>query len=192
LIDILNGCKKALPDSQKKLYYLLYNDAMRISMRYTRHPEEAAEMINNGFLEIFRRIPRFEYPADHHYIEWSFRSWFNKIMAHAAVDYLRKNRNDLLNGSIKDIEGSGQETAAFEIHPLDHIAYGELIGYIHTLSPAYRIVFNLFVIDGFSHEEISGMLGISAGTSKSNLFRAREQLRKMLKKTNEETIAKYN
>jgi len=192
LIDILNGCKKELPESQQKLYYLLYDDAMRICMRYTRRPEEAAEIINNGFLEIFRRIPAFAYPTDQQYIEWSFRSWFKKIMAHAAVDYLRKDRNNILNGNVKNIDGKDLDTPGYDIHPLDHIAYGELIGYIHALSPAYRIVFNLFVIDGFSHDEIAGMLGISAGTSKSNLFRAREQLRNMLKKTNEEAIAKYN
>ena len=161
-------------------------------MRYTRKLEEAAEIINDGFLEIFRRIPGFEYPADRQYIEWSFRSWFKKIMVHAAVDYLRKDGSNILKGNVKSINGGDQDTPGYDIHPLDHIAYGELISYIHALSPAYRIVFNLFVIDGFSHEEIAGMLKISAGTSKSNLFRAREQLRKMLKKTNEETIAKYN
>jgi RNA polymerase sigma factor (sigma-70 family) len=174
------------------LYYLLYDDAMRICMRYTNKPEEAAEMINNGFLEIFRRISGFEYPADRRHIEWSFRSWFKKIMAHAAVDYYRRYRNNILSGDLKSIESNNQGHADSGIHPLDHIAYEELIGYIQSLSPAFRTVFNLFVIDGFSHEEIAAMLGISTGTSKSNLFRAREQLRKMLKKTNEEVIARYN
>ena len=192
LIDILTGCKKELPESQKELYYLLYDDAMRICMRYTYKPEEAAEMINNGFLEIFRRISVFEYPADRRQIEWSFRSWFKKIMAHAAVDYYRRHRNNILSGDLKSIESNNQDHADPGIHPLDHIAYEELIGYVQSLSPAFRIVFNLFVIDGFSHEEIAGMLKISTGTSKSNLFRAREQLRKMLKKTNEEVIARYN
>ncbi|OIR00648.1 ECF RNA polymerase sigma factor SigE [mine drainage metagenome] len=108
--------------------------------------------------------------------------WMKKIMINTAIDYLRKNNFLPEIGAIEEsiwIEDKSQSAD-------QSILYKELISSVKKLPPAYRAVFNLYIIDGFTHQEIANQLGISVGTSKSNLSKAREILQKVVKKSNEE------
>ena len=172
-------------ESQKKLYSSFYGYAMAVCDRYTNSQDDAVEILNDGFLKIFKEIHRYK-PAYTDVVS-SFKGWLRKIMVYTAIDHFRKNykhqfTTELDNGIIQ--VSSGGEDA------LDRISYEEIIRSIQDLTPGYRAVFNLFVIEGFSHEEISDQLGISIGTSKSNLAKARRQLQKILFQQNQIQLTK--
>jgi len=172
-------------ESQKKIYSSFYGYAMAVCDRYTNNQDDAVEILNDGFLKIFKEIHRYR-PAYSDVVS-SFKGWLRKIMVYTAIDHFRKNykhqfTTDLDNGIIQ--VSSGGEDA------IDRISYEEIIRSIQDLTPGYRAVFNLFVIEGFSHEEISDQLGISIGTSKSNLAKARRQLQKILFQQNQIQVTK--
>ena len=172
-------------ESQKKIYTSFYGYAMAVCDRYTNNQDDAVEILNDGFLKIFKEIHRYK-PAYSDVVS-SFKGWLRKIMVYTAIDHFRKNQKhqftaELDNGIIQ--VSSGGENA------LDKISYEEIIRSVQELTPGYRTVFNLFVIEGFTHEEISGRLGISTGTSKSNLAKARRQLQKILFQQNQIQITK--
>lgn len=111
----------------------------------------------------------------------SFKSWLRKIMINSAIDHYRKYSKHYNN---EEVTESVTWIPNHQSDVISDLSYTELVGVIQHLSPAYRTVFNLYVIDGFNHEEISSQLEISVGTSKSNLFKAREHLKAVLKKYN--------
>lgn len=161
---------------------------MGVCVRYAHSEEDAMEVVQDGFLKIFRHLGDFVAPKDSESLFPAFRGWLKKIMVYTAIDHYRSEKNRPAQGSL---ENAHHKLATATHHPLDKLAYEELIRIVQKLSPGYRAVFNLFVIDGFSHEEISDALGISVGTSKSNLAKARENLRHMIKKTYEAYSSKY-
>lgn len=175
LTEHIRGCSLNNRDSQKKIFGSFYGYAMAICTRYTNRQEDAVEILNDGFLKIFMEMHRFK-PA-YADVMSSFKGWLAKIMVYTAIDHNRKYHKQemmtFLNGKIVDMP-SLYENA------IDKISYDEIIRAVQNLSPAYRTVFNLFVIEGFSHEEIGKKLGISSGTSKSNLSKAKRHLQKDL------------
>lgn len=175
LIQHIGGCSLNNRESQKKIYCSFYGYAIAICSRYTSRQEDAVEILNDGFLKIFTEMHRFV-PA-YADVMSSFKGWLAKIMVYTAIDYNRKYHKQemmtFLNGKIIDMPSSYENA-------LDKISYEEIIRAVQDLSPAYRTVFNLFAIDGFSHEEIGRKLGISSGTSKSNLSKAKRHLQKKL------------
>ncbi|MEP6628506.1 MAG: sigma-70 family RNA polymerase sigma factor [Ginsengibacter sp.] len=175
LIQHIGGCGLNNRESQKKLFSSYYGYAMSICCRYANNQEDAAEILNDGFLKIFKEIHRFV-PA-YENVGNSFKGWLSKIMVYTAIDHNRmRHRYDSLtsyNGKIIEVQDDDEDA-------LDKISYDEIIKAIQQLSPAYRTIINLFVIDGFSHDEIAHKLGIASGTSKSNLFKAKKQLQKIL------------
>jgi len=180
ITTLLDGCRQNNRSSQKVLYLLLHEYAMKICYRYTNRLEEAQELMNEGFVKLFKHIAQFDenrYPD----ILTSLKGWFKRILINTCIDHYRKN-NSSLNGHY--ISSENENIADNSESGLDKLSYKEIIESIRQLSPTYRTVFNLFVIEGLTHEEIANHLGISIGTSKSNLSKARENLKKiLLKKT---------
>ena len=162
-------------ESQKKIYNSFYGYAMAICNRYSNNSDDVVEIINDGFLKIFKEIHRYK-PAYSDVLS-SFKGWLRKIMVYTAIDHFRRNQK---HQQTSDLDNGVVQFSAGTIDPLSRISYQEIIMAIKELSPGYRTVFNLFVIDGLTHEEISQQLGISIGTSKSNLAKARKQIQKML------------
>ena len=162
-------------ESQKKIYTSFYGYAMAVCDRYTNNQDDALEILNDGFLKIFKEVHRYK-PAYSDVIS-SFKGWLRKIMVYTAIDHFRKNHKYAFTAELDN--GVIQVSAPAET-PLDRLSYEEIIRAVQKLTPDYRTVFNLFIIEGFTHEEISGKLGISTGTSKSNLAKARRQLQKIL------------
>ena len=162
-------------ESQKKIYTSFYGYAMAVCDRYTNNQDDALEILNDGFLKIFKEIYRYK-PAYSDVIS-SFKGWLRKIMVYTAIDHFRKNHKYAFTAELDNgvIQVSAQTETA-----LDRLSYEEIIRSVQKLTPGYRTVFNLFIIEGFTHEEISEKLGISTGTSKSNLAKARRQLQKIL------------
>lgn len=175
LSQYIRGCALNERESQKKIYNSFYGYAMAICDCYANNEDDAVEILNDGFLKIFKEVHRYK-PAYANEIN-SFKGWLRKIMVCTAIDHFRKNKKHRLVGEL-DITVS--QASVHEQDGLDKISYDEIIGFIQKLSPAYRTVLSLFIIEGYSHEEIAEQLGISVGTSKSNLAKARKQLQKIL------------
>lgn len=181
----IRGCTLNKRESQKKIYNSFYSYGMSICDRYSKRREDSIEIFNDGFLKIFKEIHRYK-PLYADEIN-SFKGWVRKILIYTAIDHCRKYNKHYFTA---DMDTSLIYFPAVEENAFDMISYDEIIRAIQNLSPAYRTVLNLFIIDGFSHEEIAGQLEISIGTSKSNLFKARLQLQKLLKKDNKILIEK--
>lgn len=178
----IRGCALNSRESQKKIYSSFYGYAMSICHRYANQDEDATEILNDGFLKVFVEIYRFK-PAYADTVS-SFKGWLRKIMIYTAIDHFRKNQRHKM---LAELNESYMHVPASQEDAVDKLSYEEIIGAIKYLTPGYRTVFNLFVIEGFSHDEIAKELGISAGTSKSNLAKARKQLQKILFHQNEIT-----
>jgi RNA polymerase sigma factor (sigma-70 family) len=165
---IIDGCIKQDRNSQELLYKKLYGFAMKICLRFADNQYEASEVLNEGFFKAFANIEKYDKSLP-------FKAWLGKIMHNASIDYYRTN---LRWSQFVDLEKSETKINDANIeHKLD---YEDLLSIIQRLPPAYRIVFNLHVVDGYSHEEIAEMTGITASTSRSNLHKARMKLQKML------------
>jgi RNA polymerase sigma factor (sigma-70 family) len=181
----LKACGLNSRESQKIIYVSFYGYAMAICDRYTGSQEDAVEILNDGFLKVFREV--------HHYspayadVIGSFKGWLRKIMVYTAIDHFRKRQKHQV---VTQLDNVVYEMSSIQEDALEKISYEEIIRAVQLLSPGYRAVFNLFVIEGWSHEEIGEKLGISSGTSKSNLSKARRQLQKILGKQNEIQIAR--
>ncbi|HVE61071.1 MAG TPA: sigma-70 family RNA polymerase sigma factor [Chitinophagaceae bacterium] len=176
----IRECALYKRESQKKIYSSFYGYAMSICDRYTNNYEDAVETVNDGFLKIFREIVHYK-PAYNNVVS-SFTGWLRKIMINTAIDHFRKNQKFRFVVELDD--NMVNFSSGFE-DVIDKISTGEIIKAIKLLSPACRTVFNLYVIEGFTHDEIANKLGISSGTSKSNLFKAKKQLQKLLVQENQ-------
>lgn len=181
----VEACAFNKRESQKILYSSFYGYAMAICDRYASKQEDAVEILNDGFLKIFREIHHFK-PAYADVVS-SFKGWLRKIMVYTAIDHFRKNHKHQLVTQLDDVV---YQVSTVSEDAIDKLSYEEIIRAVQDLSPGYRTVFNLFVIESMSHEEVANQLGISIGTSKSNLSKARKQLQKILFKQNEIRVAK--
>lgn len=182
-LTIINGCREYNHKYQKIFYEKYYAFALKVIFRYIYNYEEALEVTNDGFVKFFLRIEKFrcENEAD---IEKLLGGWIKKIMINTAIDLLRKKMLLPEIGGIpdyvwdiKDKSGSADQM----------IIYKDLIKLVKKLPPAYRIVFNMHVIDGYTHIEIAETLGIPVNTSKSNLLRAKTLMQKYLNQKEELT-----
>ncbi len=178
LPELIQGCLKRNRRSQELLYKQFYGYAMGICMRYSGGREEAKEIMNDGFLKVFIKMETYDTGRP-------FKTWLGRIMINAALDHYRKDLK------IKIVDTIGEH----EVPVVNETITGELtceeiMSMVNRLSTAYRIVFCLHVIDGYSHEEIAEKLNISVGTSKSNLARAREKLKIMLSKQGSDDYAR--
>jgi RNA polymerase sigma factor (sigma-70 family) len=176
----IRGCALNNRESQKKIYSSFYGYAMTICHRYTTHEEDAIEILNDGFLKVFIEVYRFK-PAYADTVS-SFKGWLRKIMIYTAIDHFRKNQKHQAVGELNE---TYMHVPDNHEDAIDKISYEEILAAIRFLTPGYRTVLNLFIIEGFSHEEIAKELGISVGTSKSNLAKARKQLQKIIFQQNQ-------
>jgi RNA polymerase sigma-70 factor (ECF subfamily) len=144
-------------------------------MRYAPNNDDAMEIVNDGFLKIFRKLSSFEARYDD--MEGSLKGWIKRIMLNTAIDHFRKNNKYLMKVDMGEkVLNIPDETE----DSVDKMSYDEIYKLIQKLSPMYRTVFNLYIIDGFKHEEIARQLNISVGTSKSNLAKAKVNIQKMM------------
>ena len=177
LEKIIHGCKKSERQAQNNLYEQLAPTMIVVCLRYSRSREEAEEVLQEGFLQVFKSIGQFRGHG-------SFEGWVRKIMVNCALQKLR-TKNPL--SLVIPIEKAGADPTDID-YTLPNLNAKELIKMIQNLPPMYRAVFNLYVFEGMKHKEIAELLNISEGTSKSNLSDARQALQKAV--LNSESIAK--
>lgn len=175
LRDLINGCVRGKRKSQEELFKRYYSKMMIVSMRYTKNADEAADILQDGFLKVFAKLEAYNY-------EGSFEGWIRRIIANTAIDQLRKRKNDFIllqeDQSLEDFADlieEDLEEEEVEFKP------DQVLAAMHELSPAYRTIFNLYVFENLTHNEIAEKLDISVGTSKSNLAKAKRNLAKILR-----------
>ena len=177
LRNIIEGCANNNSACQKYVYEHYYGYALKIVFRYVYRYDKAVDVVNDGFVKIFRNMAKFV-TDDIEHIEQRFMGWLKKIMINASIDELRRHSMIAEIGGIPD---HVWEIPDRSMSPDQSLLYKELITLVKKLPPAYRAVFNMVVIDGLTHHEVAGLLDISVGTSKSNLSRARVLLQKNIK-----------
>lgn len=167
---LIQGCINNDRESQRLLYRHYYSYGMSVAMRYSSGREEALEILNDSFLKVFQKIAMFD-------PDTTFEFWFRRIIINTSIDHYRKEHKHYYHKDSAELLQQDKNPGV-----LDNMSYHELLDLVNSLTPGYRAVFNLYVIDGHTHEEIGKLLGISAGTSKSNLAKAREILRRKIEK----------
>jgi RNA polymerase sigma factor (sigma-70 family) len=170
--EIVNGVLRGSPAHQVALYKQYSVPMFRVLLRYARDRSEAEDILQEGFVRVYRDMNQFRG-------EGALGGWIRRIMVNTALSHLRKQRDFLLDtGDFSPFENRLRTEE--DIHAI--LDAEHLMKLLQKLPPGYRAVFNLYAIEGFSHEEIAEQLGISTGTSKSQLFKAREFLKRMLDK----------
>lgn len=169
LEDLIHGCIRNERSAQEKLYTLFYPRMMSMVRRYFDQVELAEEVLNNGFLRAFQKIQQYTFQG-------SFEGWLRKIVFHAISDYVKQNVR--YTDKIVLVE---KDEYVHKDHA-DNLYYNQLLQLVQTLPGATRTVFNMYVMEGFSHKEIGKMLGISEGTSKWHLSEGRRLLKDKIEK----------
>jgi RNA polymerase sigma factor (sigma-70 family) len=167
--ECLNGSVRA----QKTLFDKFAPKMFGVCLRYCKSREQAEDALQEGFIKVFFKLKDFK-------LEGSFEGWVRRIMVNTSLDTLRKEMKISSEIEVEDVL-SGKESS---ISVLSQLAEAELISLIQAMPDGYRVVFNMFAIEGYSHQEIAQNLGITESTSKSQYLRARAYLRERLEKDN--------
>ncbi len=173
------GCLKYNKDSQYALFKHFYSYAMGICRRYARQSDEASDILNESFLKVFNHLKDYDTSKP-------FKSWMGKIITNTAIDYYRASLKFGQQEDVNDYEHISDDAGIY-----GKLAYNDLLAMVRSLSPAYQTVFNLYAIDGYNHNEIAELLGITVNTSKSNLHKARRRLQELLNETTKESITEH-
>jgi RNA polymerase sigma factor (sigma-70 family) len=157
---------------QKELFNRYAGRMLGVCSRYARNHADAEDILQDAFIKVFEKIHQFKF-------EGSFEGWVRRIMVNTALKKysLRRYAKELSGYEIKDRDAEGLEPSAYA-----HLTQKDLMELINKLPDGYRIIFNLYVIEGYQHDEIAEMLGIQSGTSRSQLVKARTMLQKQILK----------
>ena len=165
--DLIKGCIEGNRQMQEELYKRFSGKMYAVCLRYANNADDAQDLLQEGFIKVYRNLHRFR-------AEGSFEGWIRRVFVNSSIEHFRKKALQLSKVSDKE-ENTIEDT---DSSALDKMAEKDIVRLIQELSPGYRTVFNLYVVEGYSHREIGDMLGISEGTSKSQLARARSILQK--------------
>jgi len=170
--DLVAECRLGNPRAQRVLYDRLAPKMMAVCKRYLRHQEDAEEVLMQGFVKVFRALEGYRQ-------EGCLQAWVRRIMVNTALSYLRSKRPAHL-----ELDDCTARLASVAAQAESELSARDLLRLIQNLPAGYRTVFNLYAIEGYTHPEIGALLGISEGTSKSQLSKARAQLQKQLAAAN--------
>jgi len=177
---LIAACTLSDPAAQRLLIQQYFGYVKSICMRYSSSNQDADEIINDTFLKVFSNLDKYD-------VNQPFKGWIRTIAINTAIDHYRKNLKQPFFDSIDNLQ----------IYDINHdiinsISVEEILSMVRELSPMYRMVFSMFVIDGYSHKEIAEKLGIKEGTSKSNLQDARKKLQSLILKRNPALFFAYD
>lgn len=173
--DLIEGCKKGKRKAQSQLYNQYCGAMLAIAMRYCENRSEAEDALQDAFVNIFRRIKDFEGRR-----EGSLTAWIKTIVINSALSLNRKNKKHNFTEDVTELKIADPESPAFEDDNSEDVKRERILNAVQDLPPGYRAVFNLYVMEGYSHKEISDILDISENTSKSQLSKARKYLKTYL------------
>ncbi|MGZ5255808.1 MAG: RNA polymerase sigma factor [Flavitalea sp.] len=179
--DLIAGCIAGDRKMQEELYNRFASKMYAVCLRYANNSDDAQDLLQEGFIKVYKNLHRFR-------AEGSFEGWVRRVFINSSIEHYRKKQAKLT--TVSDKEENTIENS--DISALDSLAERDIINLIQDLSPGYRTVFNLYVVEGYSHKEIGELLGISEGTSKSQLARAKSILQKKVTQYLSDTQKSYN
>jgi len=173
---LVDACIRNDRKSQQIFYKMFYGKMLNVCMRYTRNREEAQDVLHDGFIKVFQRLQSFGNKG-------SLEGWVRRLIVNNAIDHIRCRKDYFMPGDENFADSLPDEHYEYlEVEKMKQMKAEKVISLIQHLSPAYRAVFNMFVIENMPHQEIADYLGISVGTSKSNLAKAKEKLKELFEK----------
>ena len=167
-LDYLTACMRNERWAQELLYKEYYPMMMPLCQRYATNKEDALDILHEGFIKIFKHIKKYQMGT-------SLNAWIKRIMINTAIHYYRKS----VRRRTEDLD-TAYSIRSNDPSAINFLAAEEIVDCLHKLSPSYRAIFNLYVMEGYSHKEIADQLSISESTSRSNLVKARSKLRALL------------
>lgn len=174
--DLIAACIQRERWAQKVLYEEQYPKMMGVCLRYAGSQDEALDILHEGFIKVFKNLHRYE-PGT------ALSSWIRRIMVNTAIDYYRK----VVRRRTEDLE-TAYDQSVNEADALSQLTEQEILAAVQNLTPAYRAVFNLYILEGYSHKEIADLLNITESTSRSNLVKARLKLQAALLRKNGQSV----
>lgn len=166
--SLIQACIRNEKWAQKAIYEEYYGSMMGVCLRYSNNKDDALDILHEGFIKVFRHIHKYK-PGT------SLSAWIRRVMVNTAIDYYRKS----IRRRTEDI-AEAHHLSSPDADAISQFSEKEILRAIQRLTPAYRTVFNLYVIEGYSHKEIAEHLNITESTSRSNLVKARSKLKEML------------
>ncbi len=169
-IKIIRGCKRGKLKYQEMLYRQFYAYGMSVSLRYSNTREEATEILNDSFLKVFNNLNKYD-------TKKPFRSWFRRIIINTSIDYYRRDIKKIKKNNIDDYE-----SLTYNQNQIENLEAEDILKLLNSLPKIQKIIFNMYEIEGYKHEEIAKKFNISESTSRANLSRAKKKLRELFKK----------
>ncbi len=166
--ELIKGCVKQNTSYQRMLFEQYAGKFMTVCLRYANDAMEAEDMLQEGFIRIFNNIHQFKF-------EGSFEGWMRRIVVNVALKHLQKKKLQF-----SEIKENHADIPAIQAYAYNHLGEEEILKLINQLPEGYKIVFNLNVIEGYSHEEIAKLLNIQPSTSRSQLVKARKMLQQQI------------
>ena len=168
--DLIAACIRKERWAQKQLYEEYYSGMMGVCLRYSNNQDDALDILHEGFIKVFRHLSKYQ-PGT------SLSAWIRRVMVNTAIDYYRKN----IRRRTEDLD-TAYELKSMDADAISQCSEKEILEAVQQLTPAYRVVFNLYVIEGYSHKEIAELMEITESTSRSNLVKSRMKLREIINK----------
>lgn len=172
--SLIAGCIKGNQIAQKTLFDSFSPKFFALCLRYMKSTDDAEDVLQEGMVKIFTKLPEYEGKG-------SFEGWMRRIVVNTCLDQIRKNQKLKFDVSMDKEEYK----LSMNAHILENMSANELIEEIKKMPPGYRVVFNMFAIEGYSHQEIAQKLGVKESTSKSQYLRARAYLKERINKIND-------
>jgi len=167
-LDYLSACARKERWAQELLYKEFYSTMMPLCHRYATNKEDALDIMHEGFIKVFKHIHKYKAGT-------SLNAWIKRIMINTAIDYYRK----AVRRRTEDLD-TAYDISSKDPNAINLLATEEIVNCLQQLTPSYRSIFNLYIMEGYSHKEIAEKLGISESTSRSNLVKARAKLKVLL------------
>ena len=177
--ELIRGCIKGQRKYQEILHRAFYSKMLVVCLRYAQNRAEAEDLLHDGFMKLYQKLPKYNHQG-------SFEGWIRRIITNNSIDFIRKRKEFTVGitsdneNFINDRQDDSKET--LEEIELNKFKAEQIIKAIQELTPAYKAVFNMYILDNMTHKEIAEELGISVGTSKSNLSKAKLKIKDILSK----------
>lgn len=170
----IDRCLAGERNSQRRLYETFYGKMLGVCLRYGNDMDQAKDMLQDGFIKVFNNLDRYNHSG-------SLEGWIRRIMVNTAIDHIRRDKRSLVLSQSEELIDQGLDLEDEQDEDEDlQLDMSHVIEAMQELSPGYKAVFNLYVMENMTHKEIASNLGITEGTSKSNLAKAKMKLRKIL------------
>ncbi|RZK49021.1 MAG: sigma-70 family RNA polymerase sigma factor [Pedobacter sp.] len=184
--EIIAGCAQQKEKSKESLYKAYYGYLIAVILRYVKERDDAEELVNDVFIKIFGAIHQFVLPSDKEHQVRAFKAWISKIASRSSIDFLRSKKDFV---SLDDVHAENEP--ASKVNVVESLNAKDILKLLDNLPEMHRVIFNLYEIEGYSHDEISKALNIPESSSRVYLTRAKNKLRTLYLKLTENTYATY-